>query len=281
MGFPFSRGMVRVAFLIPVAGLLGVPFQGLAGTITLGSAQAFAVLGASTVTNTGNSTVTGDLGLYAGTSFTPGSGTFTLNGTEHITDAAAQLAKNALTAAYTTSESLSPTYTLTGQDLGNMVLTPGVYFFADSAQLTGVLTLNFGNNPNADFVFQIGSTLTTASGSSVVVDNAGAGSGIYFQVGSSATLGTTTAFQGNILAQDSITINNSATIVCGRALARTGAVTMDTNTISDTCPAGNGSYGYSGASSNTGVPEPGTLSLLSMGLGAGFLLFRRFRPRLR
>jgi type VI secretion system secreted protein VgrG len=273
--------MVRVAFLVLVAGLLGVPFQGLAGTISLGSAQAFAVLGASTVTNTGNTTITGDVGLYAGTSFTPGSGTFTLNGTEHITDAAAQLAENALTAAYTSSANLTPTTILTGVDLNGLVLAPGVYFFATSAQLTGKLTLDFGTTPNADFVFQIGSTLTTASGSSIVVDNAGAGSGIYFQVGSSATLGTTTAFQGNILAQDSITINNSATIECGRALARTGAVTMDTNTISDTCPAANGSYGYSGASSNTGVPEPGTLTLLSMGLGAGFLLFRRFRPRLR
>ena len=113
----------------------------------------------------------------------------------------------------------APTQVLTGQNLGGMTLTPGVYFFASSAQLTGTLTLNNLGNPNAVFVFQIGSTLTTASASSVIFSNSLTDSNVYWQVGSSATLGTTTAFEGNILALTSITLNTGATIGCGSALA--------------------------------------------------------------
>jgi type VI secretion system secreted protein VgrG len=152
-----------------------------------------------------------------------------------------------------------------------MDLAPGVYFFASSAQLTGPLILNFSSNPSGSFVFQIGSALTTASGSSVNVTGGSSLSGVYWQVGSSATLNTGTAFAGNIVALTSIFLRTDATILCGRALARNGEVTMDTNTISDTCSGDNGSIGYSGA------PEPGTLTLLGMGLGAGFLLLCKFR----
>jgi type VI secretion system secreted protein VgrG len=161
-----------------------------------------------------------------------------------------------------------------------------VYKFDTSAQLTGALTLDFASDPGALFVFQIGSTLTTASGSSVSVLNGNANSGVYWDVGSSATLDTTTAFAGNILALDSITLNTSATILCGRAIALHAAVTMDTNTISGNCAGGGdygsgrtdyGSHGFSGSGAGGGVvPEPSTWALMLGGFGlAGAALRRR------
>jgi hypothetical protein len=124
---------------------------------------------------------------------------------------------------------------LTGQDLGGLTLTPGVYTFSSSAQLTGALTLDAQNDPEAQWVFQIGSALTTASNSSVVsINNRGQPlCNIFWQVGSSATLGTTTAFEGHILALTSITLNNGSTILNGSALARNGAVTLDNNRINN------------------------------------------------
>jgi len=130
---------------------------------------------------------------------------------------------------------------LTGQDLGGQTLLPGVYHFDTSAQLTGVLTLNAQGSDNALWVFQIGSTLTTASSSVVQIINGGPGDGLFWQVGSSATLGTSTSFEGNIVALTSITLNTDAIIPCGRALAENGAVTMDTNYISTGCTAFAGS----------------------------------------
>ena len=271
MGNAFQRYTARVALLVvPLAALLWDPTPGLAGTITLGLAQGFAVLGGQTVTNTGSTTIQGDVGVYPGSKITDQTD-ISLTGTFHESDAVAQNAQSAVTAAYIALAGQSATSTLTGKDLGGMTLAPGVYFFSSTAQLTGVLTLDFGTTPNADFIFQIGSGLTTAVNSSVVVENAGAGSGVYWQVGSSATLNTGTAFAGNIVALTSVWLRTHSTIQCGRALARNGEVTMDTNTISDTCSADSGSIGYSGA------PEPGTLTLLGMGLGAGFLLRRKFR----
>jgi hypothetical protein len=151
-----------------------------------------------------------------------------------------------------------------------MTLLPGVYKFTSSAQLTGSLILNALNNPDSLFVFQITSKLTTASDSSVEVINAPQGfCNKYWQVGSSATLGTGTAFIGNILAYDSIAVNTGATLY-GRALARRGAVTMDSNTITNpTCL------------SETAVPEPSSVLLLVSGLSAFAVpgLRRLGRPR--
>lgn len=122
---------------------------------------------------------------------------------------------------------------LTGQDLGGLTLVAGVYCFSSSAQLTGTVTLDAQGDPDAVFIFQIGSTLTTASGSNVNLVNGAQACNVVWQVGSSATLGTATTFRGNILALQSITLNTDATVE-GRALARNGAVTMDSNTVTRT-----------------------------------------------
>jgi hypothetical protein len=134
---------------------------------------------------------------------------------------------------------------LTGQNLGGLVLPPSVYSFASSAQLTGVLTLNGQGNSAAQWVFQIGSTLTTASNSAVLLINGANGNNVYWVVGSSATLGTNSVFAGNIVALTSITLNTGAAITCGRALARNGAVTLDNNTITLCTAAGGPGTGAS------------------------------------
>jgi hypothetical protein len=194
---------------------------------SMGTAQSFAVLGASAVTNTGATTVTGDVGVSPGSSITgfpPG----VVTGTVHAADAAAVQAQVDASGAYNVLVAEACTSNLTGQDLGGLTLTPGVYCFDSSAQLTGTLTLNAAGDPNAVFVFLIGSTLTTASNSAVVASG-GSPCNVFFKVGSSATLGTGTQFSGNILALTSITVNTGAS-VNGGSFALNGAVTMDTNT---------------------------------------------------
>ena len=218
---------------------------------TLGSAYYFAVLAGSAVTNTGNTVITGDLGVYPGTAisgFPPG----IVNGTIYDGNAVAMQAQSDALTAYNYFAGLPFNQNLTGQDLGGMTLTPGVYRYSSSAQLTGTLTLNFEGMNNANIILQIGSALTTASASSVMAIDMGTNDNVYWQIGSSATLGTTTNFDGTIIADQSVTLNTGATIDCGRALALNGAVTMDDNTINNCASTGT-------------TPEPGTIALLATG----------------
>lgn len=239
-----------------------LPLSKASADISLGAANNYAVLAGSAITSTGPTVLNGGLGLTPGSSVTGGP---VVNGSYDVDNTAAVQAQNDLTAAYIQAAGLAPNQNLTGQDLGGLTLTPGVYFFSSSAQLTGTLTLNGEGLADPLFVFQIGSSLTTATGSSVVTENDNGsltpGISIFWQVGSSATLGTTTAFEGNIMALTSITADTGATVLDGRLLARNGAVTLDDNTITAP-PAEVGA-----------VPEPttviaGALMLLPFGVSA-------------
>jgi hypothetical protein len=204
---------------------------GAATAPTLGTAGSFAVLGATTVTNTGPTVIEGGLGVSPGTAvtgFPPGTSN---PATIHSADAVAGQAQTDTTLAYNNLAGQQCDDDLTGQDLGTLPepLVPGTYCFDEAALLTGALVLNTQGNPDSVFIFQIGSTLTTASNSSVTFVN-GVSCNVYWQIGSSATLGTGTDFQGSILAVASITANTGAT-VDGRLLAQNGAVTMDSNTV--------------------------------------------------
>lgn len=226
------------AFFLSPVGSLQVHARSNATAPLLGTAGSFAVLGASTVTNTGPTVVNGDLGVSPGTSCTgfpppctpPVMGT--VNGTIHAADAVAAQARSDATTAYINAAGQACNTVLTGTDLGGLTLLPGVYCFSSSAQMTGPLTLNCLGNSASVFIFQIGTTLTTASGSSVTLINCPGqqACNIFWQVGSSATIGTATSFKGNILALISITATTGATFI-GSLYALTGAVTLDTNTI--------------------------------------------------
>jgi uncharacterized protein with beta-barrel porin domain len=234
---PICLGKTETNFAIAVITLSALAFTtatNLRAQSVLGTAATFGVLAGSAVTNTGGTVINGNVGVSPGTSITGffPPGIVNPPGVIHNNDAVAGQAQIDLTTAFNNLGTKPPTADLTGQDLGGKVLTPGVYTFSSAAQLTGTLTLNGLGNPNAVFIFKIGSTLTTASGSSVVLINGAQGGNVFFKVGSSATLGTGTSFTGDILALTSIALNTGANINCGAALARNGAVTLDTNKIS-------------------------------------------------
>ena len=238
---------------------LSLAFATLATLVTqghaqsLGSAESFTVLGASTVTNTGASEIIGDVGVSPGsaiTGFPPGQ---IIDGALHANDAAAQQAHADFATAYTAFAGLvsPPANNLSGTDLGGLTLGPGVYRFDTSAASAGILTLDAQNDPNARLVIQIGTTLVTASNSSVLLINQADARNVYFQAGTSVTLGSGSTFIGNLLAGASVTAV-SGTNLTGRLLALTGAVTLDTNNV--TSP---------GLSSPTPTPSPAQLLNIS------------------
>jgi outer membrane autotransporter protein len=228
------RPALLIAPVMACVAFLSLP-TGAKAQVSLGEAQNFTVISAAGVTNSGPTIIIGNVALSPLTTITgfpPGS----VIGTIHYNDT---MASTALADAHTAYNNLAglaylPANNLTGFNLGGLSLNPGVYHFNTSAGLTGNLTLNTGGNANAVFVFQIGSTLTTAVGSSVVLTGAGAKTdpNVFWQVGSSATLNTLTTFDGNILALASISLGTGSVIVNGRLIALTGAVTLLSNTIS-------------------------------------------------
>lgn len=268
---------------VAVLGALSAPT--LWATSILGSAQDFAVIGAATVTNVPTNTINGSVGVWSsgganaitGFNSSPGlavSDPQVTNGMVHAGTAEAMQAQLDLTNAITSLGLMGSGTTLANFDLVGLTLTPGVYtVHAGASNLTGALTLDGLGDTNASWVFQMDSSLITSPGSSVNVINTGSGAGVYWDVRSSATLGTSTSFQGNILALTSITMNTGASIGCGRALASTGAVTLDANTISTSCDlnsGGMGSNGFSGgnfdSASVSAVPLPAALPMLGAGL---------------
>src|ERR1700722_16152379 len=230
---------------------LAIPTSAMAiGTApSLGTADPFGVLAASTVTNTGPSTVGGNLGLYPGTSITgfpPGN----VLGTIHATDAVAGNAQSDTTTAYNTAAGEAPDVVLPSADLTGLTLTPGVYQNGSAMLLdtNGTVTLNGQGNPASVFIFQVGSTLTTGTNSTISYINGAQPCNVFWQVGSSATLGTSSLFVGTILADQSISVSDTVT-VNGRLLASNGAVTLidDTITPSDCATPGGGGSGAAGA----------------------------------
>lgn len=219
--------------------------------VGLGAADSFAVLAGAGVTNTGATTMTGDLGTFPTTTVS-GTGSITIIGTYHGGDSVTQNAKDDLVTAYNVAAGQGPTSPISA-DLGGMTLVSGVYNSASSLALTGTLTLDAEGDPDAVFVFQAGSTLITASGSQVAFVNGAQSCNVYWQVGSSATLGTGSAFRGTVIALTDITATTAATID-GRLLARNGAVTLDSNTITRSpCLAG---PAPTGSASPTSSPSP-------------------------
>ncbi len=220
--------------------------------VGMGTAGNFAVLAGSAVTNTGPSVISGSLGLSPGSAvsgFPPG---IVIAGTTEVADGVALQAKNDLVTAYNDAAGRSSTATISG-DLAGRTLTSGVYTASSSLGLSGQLTLNGQGNPNAVFIFQAHSSLIVGSGADVVLIGAAQACNVYWQVGSSATIGTSAAFVGNILALTSVTMTTGATLQ-GSALARNGAVTLDTNTITRAvCAAPSG-----GSTTTTGTTSGGS-----------------------
>lgn len=253
------------------------------------AARNFAVLGATTVTNVPTSTITGNVGTYSGITIigfnsspgVPVSDPQVTGGTVQAGTANAMTAQGDASSAFTTLMGLSG-LDLSGKDLGGLTLGAGAYSFSKSAQLTGLLTLNFAGASHETIVIDIGSTLTTAKGSSVVLEGWNPTDSVYWAVGSSATLGSTTSFEGTIIANQSDTLITGATDGCGSVIALNAAVTLGSNTISTGCNSATTETveGLGPGTTMPGmvVPELSTFALISCGLLAmGFLAFRKSR----
>jgi len=231
-------GLLLLALLVALVFASTAQAQAGPPNVLLGTADGFAILGGSSITNTGPTVINGDLGLHPGTvvtGFPPG----TVNGAQHVADAVAQQAKTDLVTAYNDAAGRPNSGTLP-PDAGGQTLTAGVYRTGSvpSLGLTGNLTLDAQGVQGAVFIFQVASTLTTATASSVTLINGAQACNVYWQVSSSATLGTTTAFKGNILATTSISVNDGVNVE-GRLLARNGAVTLINDTVTRSqCAAG-------------------------------------------
>jgi Ice-binding-like len=224
------RGLAGVILAAALA--LAVPVTSQAAPVNLATVNPFVALAGTTVTNTGPSVLNGDLGVAPGTALTGFGSPAVVNGATHDNDAVAGQAQADLTNAYNVAagQPVSPADDLSGTDLGNRTLTAGAYRYTSSALLTGPLTLDAQGDPNAQFVFLIGAELTTESASSVVLINGASPCNVYWQVGSSATLGSTTAFEGNLMALTSISLNNGASVI-GRVLARNGQISLIDNVL--------------------------------------------------
>jgi len=232
---PYIFSVVGIGVIVGISSITA-----LASTAPgMGTASTYAVLGGTTVTNTGNSVLAGDLGISPGTACTgfpapcTGGGPGTVSGTIHAGDAQALQAQTDLTAAYGVAAS-SPCNSTSLAPWGGQTLTPGTYCQTTSPTLGGTLTLS----GNGVFIFKSGSTLVTAPGATVALINGAQPCNVFWQVSSSATIDTTTTFVGTIMALTSITVNNGATIQ-GRALARNGQVSLinDHITAPTTCNA--------------------------------------------
>ena len=259
-GGTLSRvGLLAVGCLVALALLTSDAFAGQL-PVGLGAADSFAALAGTTVTNTGFSTLNGDLGVSPGpgsalTGFPPGK----VNGTVHATDSVANQAQSDLTAAYNDAAGRTPPQALPA-DVGGRTLAPGVYKTGATPALglTGTLTLDGQGDPNAVFIFQVDSALTTAVGSQVSLIGGAQSCNVFWQIGSSATLGTSSGFAGSILALSSISMNDGVTLN-GRALARNGAVTLINDTITAAhCTTGTIPGGTTGGSPTGGSPTGGS-----------------------
>ena len=267
------------AALVILGAVIAVPSASAAqAPVGMGTDTPFAVLAATTITNTGPTVISGSVGLSPGTAITgfpPGT---VINGTTYAANAVALQAQNDLTTAYNSAAGRTPV--TVESTLGGLDLAPGVYQGTSSLSLTGTLTLNGENNANAVFIFQAGSTLITASSSTVQLINGASWCNVFWQVGSSATLGSTSTFAGTLMALTSATLNTGATVM-GRVLARNAAVTLDTNTFTQpacatstttattAAPGGTNLGGGGGSGSNAkGTGSTGT-GINGNGLGGG------------
>ena len=233
-----KRKFMSLLLTISLVGTMSTPIIAIAAgqpTVNLGTTSTFAVLAGSTITNTGTTTINGsaggNVGLFPGTAFS-GQTSAKISGAVHLADAVAIKAKDDLVTAYNDAAGRTPVTTIPSE-LGGRTLTPGTYDSVDGTfQITGKLTLDAKGDPNSVFIFKTASTLVTASASNVNLINSARFCRIFWQVGSSATLGTNSHFVGHIFAMQSITATTGATVQ-GQLLARNGAVSLDTNTITN------------------------------------------------